>query len=179
MYIEKLMMIILFTHKLVVAAAHWPDNFKNGFLNPCKTFLGTPCSTKINTVTLLPIYQMFINSMWMCRVAVFCIFLCKVMWFTAHGYYSAGAGHSVALKQFSPYSCIQGLMRKKPYLLTKTCYTKHIYTTLMLHTERKGLNIWTANFSMICLSTGCMMVLEHYCSCDGLLQWNLSWREPL
>jgi len=25
LYIEKLMMIISFTHKLVVAAAHWPD----------------------------------------------------------------------------------------------------------------------------------------------------------
>jgi len=26
----------------------------------------------------------------------------------------------------------------------------------------------------ICLSTGCMVELEHYCSCEGLLQWNLS-----
>jgi len=34
--------------------------------------------------------------------------------------------------------------------------------------------IQMVNFSMICLSSGCMVVLEHYCSCDGLLQWNLS-----
>jgi len=27
---------------------------------------------------------------------------------------------------------------------------------------------------MICLSTGCTVVLEHYFSSDGLLQWNLS-----
>jgi len=31
-----------------------------------------------------------------------------------------GAGHSVALKQFSPSSCIQELKRKETYLLTKT-----------------------------------------------------------
>jgi len=54
------------------------------------------------------------------------------MWSTAHGYYSTGAGHSVALKQFSPSSCIQELLRKETYLLTKNiCYTKHIYTALM------------------------------------------------
>jgi len=41
-------------------------------------------------------------------------------------YYSAGAGHSVALNQFSPSSYIQELMRKEIYLLTKTCYAKHI-----------------------------------------------------
>jgi len=26
--------------------------------------------------------------------------------------------------------------------LTKTCYTKHIYAILMLHTERRGLKIY-------------------------------------
>jgi len=37
MYIEKLMMIISFTHKLILAAAaHYTENFKRGFLNPWK-----------------------------------------------------------------------------------------------------------------------------------------------
>jgi len=121
---------------------------------------------------------MFMSIVWMCHVAVFCIFLYKAMWSTAHRYNSSGAGHSVALKQFSPSSCIQELMRKETYLLTKNCYTKHIYTALMLYTERRGIKKYER--SMIYLSTGCTsVVLEHYCSCDGLLQWNLSWREPV
>jgi len=71
----------------------------------------------------------------MCHVA---IFLCKAMRFTAHGYYSTNFGHSIALKQFSPSSCIQELMTKETYLSTKNiCYTKHIYTALMLHTGIK------------------------------------------
>jgi len=166
-------MIISFTHKLVLEAAYWPGlcwKFQKGSL---ETFLGTPCST---TVSLLPVCQMFMSSVWMCHVA---IFLCKAMWSTAHGYYSTGAGHSIALEQFSPSSCIQELVRKETYLLTKTCYAKHIYAALMLYTERKGKKIWTVDFSIIYLSTGCTVVLEHYCSCDGLLQWNLSWREPV
>jgi len=121
MYIEKLMMITSFTHKLVLAAAHWPGlcwQFQKGFPEFLETFLGTPCSTNINTVCLLPVWQMFMSSVWMCHVAVFCIFLSKAIWSTAHGYYSTGGGHSVALKQFSPSSCIQELMRKD---LTKTC----------------------------------------------------------
>jgi len=37
MYIEKLMVIISFIHKLIAAAAaHYTDNFKRGFLNPWK-----------------------------------------------------------------------------------------------------------------------------------------------
>jgi len=146
MYIEKLMMIISFTHKLVVAAAHWPGlwwQFQKVFPEPLEIFLGTPCSTNINVVSLLPLCQMFMSSVWMCHVAgFFCIFLCKVMRSTAHRYYSAGAGHSVELKQFSPSSCIQELIKKETYLLTKTCYIKHIYATLMLHTERRGLKIY-------------------------------------
>jgi len=51
------------------------------------------------------------------------------MWSTAHGYYSAGAGDFIALKQFSLFSYIQEL---KTNLLTKICYTKQIYTALML-----------------------------------------------
>jgi len=42
MYIEKLMMIISFTHKLVVTAATglaYADNFKRGFPNPWKPSL--------------------------------------------------------------------------------------------------------------------------------------------
>jgi len=31
-------------------------------------------------------------------------------------------------------------MRKETYLLTKACYTKHIYATLMLHTGIKNMN---------------------------------------
>jgi len=64
-----------------------------------------------------PMCQMFMSSVWMYRVAVFCIFLCKAMWSIVHGYYSAGAEYSVALKQFSPPSCIQEFMRKEIYLL--------------------------------------------------------------
>jgi len=41
------------------------------------------------------------SSVWMCHVVFFCIFLCKAMWSTAHGYYFTGAGHSVPLKQFT------------------------------------------------------------------------------
>jgi len=61
-YIEKLMMIISFTHKLVLAAAHWPGlcrQFQKGFPKPLETFLGTPCSTNIS---LLPVCQMFTSS---------------------------------------------------------------------------------------------------------------------
>jgi len=140
---EKLIMIISFTHKLVVATAYWPGlcwQFQKGFPEPLETFLGTLCSSNINTVSLLPVCQMFMSSVWMCHVVVFCsIFLCKARWSTAHRYYSAGAGHFVALKQFSQSSCIQELMRKETYLLTKTCYTKHNYTALMLYTERRGI----------------------------------------
>jgi len=96
----------IITHKLVVVAAHWPGlcwQFQE-FPEPLETFLCTPCSTNINAVNLLPECQMFMSSEWMCHVAVFCILLCKVMWSTAHRYYSAGASHSVALKQFSPSS---------------------------------------------------------------------------
>jgi len=111
----------------------------------------------------------------MCHVAIFCIFLCKAMLSTAHRYYSACAGHSVALKQFSPSSCIQELMRKETYLLTKTCYERHIYTALMLYTERRGIKKnMNGKFLHDILFNWCTVVLEHYCSCDGLLQWNLS-----
>jgi len=130
MYIEKLMIIISFTHKLVVAAAHWPGlcwQFQKEFPEPLETFLGTPCSTNINKVSLLPVSQMFMSSAWMLFI---CTFLCKAMWSTAHGYYSAGAGHSVALKQFSPSSCIQKLMRKETYLLTKAYVIQNIFIQL-------------------------------------------------
>ena len=56
---------------------------------------------------------------------------------TAHGYYSTAASHSVALKQFSPSSCIQE--ERDLFINKNICNTKHIYTTLMLHTERRGL----------------------------------------
>jgi len=88
--------------------------------------------------SLLPVCQMFMSIVWMCHVAVFCIFLCKAMWCTAHGYYSASAGHSVALKQFSPSSCIQELMRKDLFINKNT---KHIYAALMLYTERSIKNM--------------------------------------
>jgi len=92
------------------------------------------------------------------------------MWCTAHGYYSAGAGHSVALKQFSPSSCIQELVRKETYLLTKTymLYKTYLYTFNVAYRYKKYEQ-----------QTGFAVVLEHYCSCAGLLQWNLSWREPV
>jgi len=98
--------------------------------------------TNINAVSLLPVCQMFMSSTWMCHVAVFCIFLCKAMWFTAHRYYSVGAGHSVALKQFSSSSCFQELMRKENYLLQKyiMLYKTYNYTDLMLHTNIKNMN---------------------------------------
>jgi len=58
------------------------------------------------------------------------------MWSTAHGYYSAVTCHSVTLKQFGPSSCIQELMRKETYLLTKTYVIQNIfYTNLMLHIQ--------------------------------------------
>jgi len=63
MYIEKTHDdYISFTHKLIPAAAHYTDNFKRGFLGP-GNLLGTPCSTRINTITLLPVCQMFMSSM--------------------------------------------------------------------------------------------------------------------
>jgi len=120
------------------------------------------------------ICQMFMSSAWMCHVAVFCIFLYKAMWSTAHRYYSTGARHSVALKQFSPSSCIQELMKKETYI--KTCYAKYINTGLMLH---RGIKIWTVNISVILISGGgrhFTVILEHFCSCDGPLQWNPFWR---
>jgi len=40
--------------------------------------------------------------------------------------WSTGAGHSVALKQFSPSSCIEEFMRKETYLLTKTFVIQNI-----------------------------------------------------
>jgi len=110
MYIEKLMMIISFTYKLVVAAAHWPDlcwQFQKGFP---ESLLGTVL-TSIQFV-----YFQCVRCSWVvreCVMLLFLTFLCKTMWSTAHGYYFAGAGHSVALKQFSPSSCIQELMRKE------------------------------------------------------------------
>jgi len=102
-----------------------------------------PLQYYINTVSLLPVCQMFMSSVWMYHIAIFCTFLCKAMWSTAHRYYSAGAGNSVALKQFSPSSCI---LRKETYLLTKTCYTKHIYAAFMLYTERRGIKIMNGKF---------------------------------
>jgi len=65
MHIEKLIMIISFTHKLVVAAAHWPGlcwKFQKWFPEPLETFLGTPCNANINTVSLPPVCQMFMSS---------------------------------------------------------------------------------------------------------------------
>jgi len=41
-----------------------------------------------------------------------------------------GASLSVALKQFSPSSCIQELMRKETYLLTKTYVMQNIFMQL-------------------------------------------------
>jgi len=132
--------------------------------------------SNINTVCLLLVCQMFMSSAWMCHVAVFYIFLYKAMWSKAYGYYSAVAGHSVALKQFSPSSCIQELIRKETYyLLTKTYLCKtYLYK---FNVACRYYKIWMVNFSMICLSTGFMVVLEHYCSCDWPLQWNQSCRE--
>jgi len=110
---------------------------------------------------------MFMSSVWMCHVAAFCIFRCKAMWSTAHRYYSTGAGHSVPLKQFTHPLALKNLWERD-------IYTKHIYAALMLYAERGGIKIWIVNFSIICLSTGCTVVLEDYCYCDELLQWNLS-----
>jgi len=77
----------------------------------------------------------------MYHVAVFCIFLCKGLWSTAHGYYSVDAGHSIVLKQFGPSSCIQDLMRKETYLLTKNMlYKTYLSNFLMLHTGIKNMN---------------------------------------
>jgi len=95
-----------------------------------------------------------------------------------HGYYFAGAGHSVALKQFSLSSCLQELTRKETHLLNKHMLCKtYLCSFNVVYKKKRYAKIWMVNFSMICLSTGCTVVLEHYCSCDGLLQWNLSWRE--
>jgi len=50
---------------------------------------------------------------------------------------------------------------------------KYIYIYIyvyILYAEWRGVKTWTVNFSMISFSTGCTVVLEHYCSCDGLLQ---------
>jgi len=118
------MMIISFTYKLVLAAAHWPGlcwQFQKGFPEPHGNLSWHPRSTNVNTVSLLPVCQMFMSSVWMCHVAVF---LSK----------PTGAGHSVALKQFSPSSCIQELMRKETS--KNICYG---YAALMLYTERRGI----------------------------------------
>jgi len=68
------MMIISLTHKLILAAAHYTDNFKRDFLNPWKP-PRHPCSTNINTVNLFPVRQIFMSSVWMCHVAVFFLYL--------------------------------------------------------------------------------------------------------
>jgi len=166
MYIEKLMMIILFTHKLVVAAVHYPGlcwQFKRGFLNPWKPSSAPPAVL----VSLLPVCQMFMSSAWILFFFFFfCFFLCKAMWSTAHGYYSAGAGHSVALKLFE---------ERDLFINKNICYTKHIYTTLMLHTERRGLKIYIYMNSKFLHD----MLVNWLYSCDGLLLWNLSWKEPV
>jgi len=52
MYTEKLMMIISFTHKLILAATHYADNFKSGFLNPLKP-PRHPLSVIVNTLNCL------------------------------------------------------------------------------------------------------------------------------
>jgi len=69
----------------------------------------------------------------------FCIFLCKAMWSTAHGYHSAGAGHSVAIKQFNTSS--RTYEERDLFINKNICYSKHIYTTLMLHTGIRNINI--------------------------------------
>jgi len=50
------------------------------------------------------------------------------------------------------------------------------YTALMFYAEQKGIKNMNSKFlhDTVCLSTVCTVVLEHYFSCDGLLQWNLS-----
>jgi len=141
---------------------------KGGFLNPWKPSSAPP----VVLTSIQLVYFQCVRCSWeVCECVMllffFCIFLCKAMWCTAHGYYSTGAGHSVALKQFRPSS--RTYEERDLFINKSICYTKHIYATLMLHT-----GIWTVNFSMICLSTGCMVVLEHYSSCDGLLQRNQS-----
>jgi len=110
---------------------------------------------------------MFMNSAWICHVA---IFLYKAMWSTTHRYYSAGARHSVALKQFSPSRTYED----RDLLLTKTYVIQNILYKFNVAYRYK--RIWTVHSSMICLSTGFTVALEHYCSCDGLLQWNLYWK---
>jgi len=37
-------------------------------------------------------------------------------------------------------------MTKETKLLTKTCYTKHIYAALMLYTERRGIKNMNGKF---------------------------------
>jgi len=143
MYIEKLMMIISFTHKLVLAAPHLPGlcwQFQKGFAEPLETFLGTPYRTSIQLVY----FQCVRCSRVMCHVAVSCIFLCKAMWSTAHVYYSADAGHSVALKQFSPSSFIQDLVRKETYLLTKTYVIQKIF--IAVYRKKRYKNYMNGKF---------------------------------
>jgi len=52
-------------------------------------------------------------------------------------------------------------------------YKTYLYKFNVAYRYKK---IGTVNFSMICLSTGFTVVLEHHYSCDGLLQWNQSWK---
>jgi len=115
----------IITHKLVVAAAHWPGlcwQFHKGFPEPL-------LDTVLTSIQF--VYFQYVRCSWVVRECVmllfFCIFLYKAMWSTAHRYYSAVADHSVALKQSSPSSCIQELMSKETYLLTKTYVTQNIY----------------------------------------------------
>jgi len=65
-----------------------------------------------------------VNVSCCCFFVSFCAKQCDVQ---PHRYYFACAGHSVALKQFSPSSCIQELIRKENYLLTKTYVIYKIY----------------------------------------------------
>jgi len=119
---------IIIIHKLVLAAAHWPGlcwQFQKGFPEPLET-LRLAVLTSMQLVYFQCVRCLWVRA-WMCYVAVFCIFLSKAKWSTAYGYYSAGAGHSVSLKQFSPSSCIQELMRKETYLSAKT----YVYTCNM------------------------------------------------
>jgi len=102
MYIEKLMMIISLPI-IALAAAHWPGlcwQFQKGFPEPLETF---PCSTNIYTVSLLPC----VRCSWVVCECVLLLFLYLSVQSNViynHEYYSAGA---VALRQFSPSSCIK------------------------------------------------------------------------
>jgi len=144
MYIEKL---ISFTHKLVLAAAHWPGlcwQFQRGFLDPWKPY------PAVLTSIQLAYFQCVRCSWVVCECVMllvfFCIFLCKSMCSTAHRYYSAGAGHSVALAH------PQKLIRKETHLLTKTYVIQNIFN--VVYREKRYKKIWMVKFSMICLSTG-------------------------